>query len=205
MLGRSQLCVAAFFFRDDFFRGTAFFTGLALAGLASAADVSAFVAEASGASEAGASAVDEHELGERDVLIGISASRRTPYVRGALSRGRERGAWTAFLVCNELGEPPEAVADCVVELVVGPEAITGSSAYDEPLRLLLGETPAGDAESLFHRLAVEDIRAAADQLRPVHEATAGVDGMVTDWIKGRRLPSNSNGVAPPEGPMSSVV
>lgn len=77
--------------------------------------------------EDGRSDVDRIGVGPADVLIGISASRRTPYVRGALTRARERGAWTAFLVCNELGEDPSTVADHVVEVVVGPEAIAGST------------------------------------------------------------------------------
>jgi N-acetylmuramic acid 6-phosphate etherase len=71
--------------------------------------------------------VDRAEVGPTDVLVGISASRRTPYVRGALDRARARGAWTAFLVCNELGEDPTGVADLVVEVVTGPEAIAGST------------------------------------------------------------------------------
>ena len=77
--------------------------------------------------DAGADVIDEQGLGTDDVLIGLSASRRTPYVRAALARARERGSWTAFLVCNELGEDPSGVADHVVEVVVGPEAITGST------------------------------------------------------------------------------
>ncbi len=81
----------------------------------------------------GVRAVDEHELGERDLLVGISASRRTPYVHGALRRARERGAWTAFLVCNELAPEQQDCADCVVEVVVGPEAITGSTRMKSAL------------------------------------------------------------------------
>ncbi len=72
--------------------------------------------------------VDDVALTERDVLVGISASRRTPYVRAALRRARELRAWTAFLVCNHLDPDDEAaVADHVVEVVTGPEAITGST------------------------------------------------------------------------------
>jgi N-acetylmuramic acid 6-phosphate etherase len=77
--------------------------------------------------EEGAGDVEAAAVGPHDVLVGISASRRTLYVRGALARARKRGAWTAFLVCNELGEDPLEVADQVVEIVVGPEAIAGST------------------------------------------------------------------------------
>jgi N-acetylmuramic acid 6-phosphate etherase len=78
-------------------------------------------------SEEGRADVDRIGAGAQDVVVGISASRRTPYVRGALERARERGAWTAFLVCNALDEGPSGIADHVVEVVVGPEAITGST------------------------------------------------------------------------------
>ncbi|HKI83898.1 MAG TPA: N-acetylmuramic acid 6-phosphate etherase, partial [Candidatus Krumholzibacteria bacterium] len=81
----------------------------------------------------GAAAVDEHELGPKDVLVGISASRRTPFVHGALKRARQRGAWTAFLVCNAVAGETEDVADLVVEIVVGPEAITGSTRMKSAL------------------------------------------------------------------------
>lgn len=71
--------------------------------------------------------VDAAGLGSLDVLVGISASRRTPYVRAALRRARERGAWTAFVVGNALDEDAGAIADQVIEVVTGPEAITGST------------------------------------------------------------------------------
>lgn len=78
--------------------------------------------------DAGARDVDAAEIGERDLLVAFSASRRTPYARGALNRARVRGAGTVFVVNNELGEEaPEQVADRVVEVITGPEAITGST------------------------------------------------------------------------------
>lgn len=83
--------------------------------------------------EEGEGAVEEHALSSSDVLVGISASRRTPFVHGALARARERGAWTAFLVCNALAPEQKDCADCVVEVVVGPEAITGSTRMKSAL------------------------------------------------------------------------
>lgn len=71
--------------------------------------------------------VDALEVGEHDVLVGISASRRTPYPRAAIRRARERGAWTAFLVANTLGPEDHGDADHVVEVVTGPEAVAGST------------------------------------------------------------------------------
>ena len=75
---------------------------------------------------AGAAAVDPLELGEHDVVIGVSASGRTPYVMGALERARAHGAATIGLACNE-ATPLAAVADLVIEVVVGGEVIAGSS------------------------------------------------------------------------------
>jgi transaldolase/glucose-6-phosphate isomerase len=56
-------------------------------------------------------------------------------------------------------------------------AIGGSSDYDDELRSLAG-SPAGDRE-IFERIAVEDVRQAADLFRPVYDASAGADGFVS--------------------------
>jgi len=75
---------------------------------------------------AGARAVDEHGVGAADTVVGIAASRRTPYVRGALDRAREIGAFTALVTCNPSGDE-ESAADVIVAPVVGPEVIAGST------------------------------------------------------------------------------
>jgi len=75
---------------------------------------------------AGAAAVDLLELGEHDVVIGVSASGRTPYVLGALERARAHGAATIGLACNE-ATPLAAAADLVIEVIVGGEVVAGSS------------------------------------------------------------------------------
>ena len=59
-----------------------------------------------------------------DVLIGIAASGRTPYVLGGIRKARQEGLLTGCLVCN----PGSAVAaEYAVEAVVGPEFVTGST------------------------------------------------------------------------------
>jgi N-acetylmuramic acid 6-phosphate etherase len=73
---------------------------------------------------AGVEDVAAHGVGPRDVLVGVAASRRTPYVLGALREAKQRGARTVFLRCNE---GPDPGADVVITVVVGPEAITGST------------------------------------------------------------------------------
>ena len=59
------------------------------------------------------------------------------------------------------------------------KAIAGSSDYDEALRRELQRNPQQSSRDLFFTLAIEDIRAAAEALRPTYDASDGVDGMVS--------------------------
>lgn len=61
-----------------------------------------------------------------DVLVGIAASGRTPYVMGALAYGRKLGATTVAISCNASG-PVLAAADIGICAEVGPEVLTGST------------------------------------------------------------------------------
>ncbi|WP_406726828.1 N-acetylmuramic acid 6-phosphate etherase [Streptomyces sp. GD-15H] len=61
-----------------------------------------------------------------DSVVGISASGRTPYAVGAVTHARARGALTVGLACNP-GSPLAAAAEHGVEVVVGPEVLTGST------------------------------------------------------------------------------
>lgn len=65
-------------------------------------------------------------LSRRDVLVGISASGRTPYVLGGMQYARKLGAKTIGLTCNPRA-PLKGLADVPVIPVVGPEVIAGSS------------------------------------------------------------------------------
>lgn len=62
----------------------------------------------------------------RDVLVGIAASGRTPYVLGAMAYAKSLGATVAAISCNPDSEMSQA-ADIAIEPVVGPEVVTGSS------------------------------------------------------------------------------
>lgn len=66
------------------------------------------------------------ELGPDDVLVGVSASGRTPYVVGALRAARRQGAFTVSLACNRNAEI-SGLADAPIEVVVGPEVVAGST------------------------------------------------------------------------------
>lgn len=63
---------------------------------------------------------------EKDVAIGITASGRTPYPIGALKYASEIGAYTISLSCNE-NSLISRHADCKIEVIVGPEVLTGST------------------------------------------------------------------------------
>ena len=64
--------------------------------------------------------------GKKDIVIGIAASGRTPYVIGACEYARKKGAKTACIVCNT-GSPLAAVVEVPIEVNVGPEVVAGST------------------------------------------------------------------------------
>ena len=76
--------------------------------------------------EAGKADVERLGLNEADVLVGIAASGRTPYVRGAIGYARKKGALTIGLVCNK-NTPLEQEVEILIAPVVGPEVISGST------------------------------------------------------------------------------
>ena len=68
----------------------------------------------------------EYKLDNRDVVIGIAASGTTPYVIGALEEARKHDIVTGCITCNP-GSPLAAAADHPIEVIVGPEFVTGST------------------------------------------------------------------------------
>ena len=70
--------------------------------------------------------VDTHEVSARDVVCGIAASRRTPYVVAAVARARELGAKTIYVTTNPRSEFNLAV-DVAICPEVGPEVLMGST------------------------------------------------------------------------------
>jgi len=76
--------------------------------------------------EEGGRSIARLRLSSRDVVIGVSASGITPFVRGALTRGRKAGAKIIFVTCwpgSELG----TFVDLLIAPAVGPEIIAGST------------------------------------------------------------------------------
>lgn len=78
--------------------------------------------------EAGARAVVFRSVGVRDIVVGIAASGRTPFIWGALAEARRRHAVTALLCCNpNLKFAHGSKPDVVVSLDLGAELLTGST------------------------------------------------------------------------------
>jgi N-acetylmuramic acid 6-phosphate etherase len=67
-----------------------------------------------------------YQVSPKDIVIGISASGTTPFVLGALTRCRENGIHCGCIVSNP-SSPIAATADYIVEVITGPEFITGST------------------------------------------------------------------------------
>jgi N-acetylmuramic acid 6-phosphate etherase len=66
------------------------------------------------------------DINDKDVVVGIAASGTTPYVIGGLKTANEHNIVTGCIVCNS-GSPVAAVAQYPVEVVTGPEFLTGST------------------------------------------------------------------------------
>ncbi|MEU5309220.1 N-acetylmuramic acid 6-phosphate etherase [Streptomyces sp. NPDC021562] len=134
--------------------------------------------------------LDALGIGAADTVVGISASGRTPYAVAAVAHARALGALTVGLACNE-GSPLAAAAEHGVEVVVGPELLTGSTrlkagtAQKLVLNMLstitmirLGKT--------YGNLMV-DVRASNDKLRArsrriVALATGAPDAEIEDAL-----------------------
>lgn len=76
--------------------------------------------------EQGKKDIEGINISSKDVVIGVTASGRTPYVIGAMELAKEIGAATVSISCNEAIELSE-IADISINLIVGPEVITGST------------------------------------------------------------------------------
>ncbi len=72
-----------------------------------------------------------HKVGKKDFVIGLAASKRTPYTLGGLAYAKSKNAATAFICCNSLEDDEQELLgsfiDIIVSLPVGAEVITGST------------------------------------------------------------------------------
>ncbi|MDQ3052191.1 MAG: N-acetylmuramic acid 6-phosphate etherase [Bacteroidota bacterium] len=77
-------------------------------------------------SEAAWKDLSAYQVNEKDIVVGIAASGSTPYVVGGLKTCKEKNIITGSITCNP-GAPVSQVADFPVEVIVGPEFVTGST------------------------------------------------------------------------------
>lgn len=70
--------------------------------------------------------LEAFHINEKDTVLGLAASGRTPYVVGGLQKANENGLLTGCIVCNK-GSKVAANAQFPIEVVVGPEYVTGST------------------------------------------------------------------------------
>lgn len=70
--------------------------------------------------------LQQYDINEKDTVVGVAASGTTPYVIGALKESRKHGIVTGSISCNP-DAPVSAEADFPIEVVVGPEFVTGST------------------------------------------------------------------------------
>ena len=68
----------------------------------------------------------KYDVSNNDVVVGIAASGTTPYVVGALKRCKEHNVTTGCITCN-LNSPLSTHSDYPIEVIVGPEFVTGST------------------------------------------------------------------------------
>jgi N-acetylmuramic acid 6-phosphate etherase len=68
----------------------------------------------------------QFDINQKDILLGIAASGRTPYVIGGIRIARENGITTGCITCNE-GTELARHAEFPIEIIVGPEFVTGST------------------------------------------------------------------------------
>jgi N-acetylmuramic acid 6-phosphate etherase len=70
--------------------------------------------------------LEAYNINELDVLVGIAASGRTPYVVGGLQKAQEKGIFTGSITCNPDSEVAK-YANVAIEVIVGAEFVTGST------------------------------------------------------------------------------
>jgi len=70
--------------------------------------------------------LSKFQLNEKDTVVGITASGTTPYVLGGIKKCRENNIFTAGISCNP-NSPLSDLAEIAIEVVVGPEVVTGST------------------------------------------------------------------------------
>ncbi|MCM5661411.1 N-acetylmuramic acid 6-phosphate etherase [Galbibacter mesophilus] len=151
--------------------------------------------------------LQEYNITEKDVVVGIAASGTTPYVIGALKECNKNGITTGCITCNK-NSPMGREAQFPVEVVVGPEFVTGSSRMkagtaqklvlnmiSTAVMIRLGRVKGNkmvDMQLSNHKLVDRGIRMIMDEI-PVNRETASklleengnVRGAINSYLNGK--------------------
>lgn len=132
--------------------------------------------------ETGRADIERLAVGSPDVVVGISASGRTPYALGGVAAAREHGAYTIGLACNA-DSPLERLVNIMIAPRVGPEVIAGSTRLKAGAaqKMILNMLSTGAMVLLgktYGNLMV-DVQATNDKLRArargIVQAATGLD------------------------------
>lgn len=141
--------------------------------------------------ELGAEDLRQLQLTNKDVVVGIAASGRTPYVLGGLAYARQIGATTIALACNT-GSAIGRAADIAIEPNVGPEVITGSTRLKSGTaqKLVLNMLSTASMirigkvyQNLMVDLHASNFKLEARALRIVMQATEATEAQATTALK----------------------
>lgn len=130
-------------------------------------------------------AADADGVTADDLVVGLSASGRTPYVAGALAAAASRGAFTAVATCNP-GSPLRSLAQVAIIADTGPEALAGSTrlkatsalklilnGFSTALMIRLGKT----YSNLMVEMTATNDKLRTRRLRILREATGEADAV----------------------------
>jgi N-acetylmuramic acid 6-phosphate etherase len=144
---------------------------------------------------AGKRDIRARRVGPKDMVVGITASGRTPYVRGALAEAKRRRAFTA-LVTTSRGGPLEALASIAIVAETGPELLAGSTRLKAgtATKLILNALTTAAMVSLgkVYRGRMVDVRATNVKLKARAERIVRELSNV-DAASARRLLSKADG------------
>ena len=131
--------------------------------------------------QAGALDIDKIDVVSKDVVMGLTASRRTPYVIAGLNRASEKGAGTILLCCNPSPDDDDNDFDILITPVVGPEVLAGStrmkSALAEKMILTMITTTVMVKLGKVYKNMMVDLQATSEKLveRSKHTIVEAVD------------------------------
>jgi N-acetylmuramic acid 6-phosphate etherase len=132
--------------------------------------------------------LQSHNINTNDIVVGIAASGTTPYVIGALKKCQEENIITGCIVCNE-NSPVSEVSNYPIEIVVGPEFVTGSTRMKSgtaqklvlnmistSVMIKLGKVKGNkmvDMQLSNHKLVTRGINMLCEELQ-INKTTAGI-------------------------------